>query len=107
MNLLTLLITLFSGLLETSKTVGQAVRGLVQFPKAPDNIPETDAASERGSKSGHPIEVEVTGDEQTAPVEEGTGVKEEVSAPALFSRHWFNTVLYGTPTLLLNPPKGL
>ena len=23
-----------------------------------------------------------------------------------FSRHWFNTVLYGTPMLVLNPPKG-
>ncbi|KAL9983920.1 hypothetical protein ACROYT_G006166 [Oculina patagonica] len=99
--------TCLTGLLETSKTVGQAVRGLVQFPKAPDKIPETDAASDRGSKSGHPIEVEVTGDEQTVPVEEGTGVKEEASEPALFSRHWFNTVLYGTPTLLLNPPRGL
>ena len=99
--------TFFIGLLEASKTVGQAVRGLVQVPKAPDNIPETEAASDRGSKSGHPIEVEVTGDEQTAPNGEESGVKEEASEPALFSRHWFNTVLYGTPTLLLNPPKGL
>lgn len=98
--------TLFSGLLETSKTVGQAVRDLVQFPKAPD-VPETDAASERGSKSGHQVEVEVTGDEQTVPDQEETGVKEEAVEPASFSRHWFNTVLYGTPTLLLNPPKGL
>ena len=92
--------TLISGLLETSKTVGQAVRGLVQFPKAPDDEPETDAVSERGSKSGHQIELKVTGDEQTVPDQE------EVTEPATFSRHWFNTVLYGTPTLLLNPPKG-
>lgn len=98
--------TLLSGLLETSKTVGQAIRGLVQFPKAADDEPETDAASERGSKSGHQIEVEVTGDEQTVPDQEETGVKEEATEPASFSRHWFNTVLYGTPTLLLNPPKG-
>ena len=93
-----------SGLLETSKTVGQAARGLVQFPKAPDDVLETDAVSERGSKSEH--QVEVTGDEQTAPDQVETGVKEEADEPASFSRHWFNTVLYGTPTLLLNPPKG-
>ena len=93
-----------SGLLETSKTVGQAARGLVQFPKAPDDVPETDAVSERGSKSEH--RVEVTGDEQTPPDQVETGVKEEADEPASFSRHWFNTVLYGTPTLLLNPPKG-
>lgn len=98
--------TLIPGLLETSKTVGQAVRGLVQFPKAPNDEPETDAASERGLKSGHQIEVDVTGDEQTIPDQKETGVKEEATEPASFSRHWFNTVLYGTPTLLLNPPKG-
>ena len=82
------------------------MRGLVQFPKPPDAVPETDAASDRGSKSGHQIAVEVTGDEQTATEEEGTGGKEETTEPPSFSRHWFNTVLYGTPTLLLNPPKG-
>ena len=98
--------TFISGLLETSKTVGQAVRGLVQFPKAPDDLPETEAASERGSKSDHQIEVEVTSDEQTVPDQEETDVKEEAAEPASFSRHWFNTVLYGTPTLLLNPPKN-
>ena len=83
------------------------MRGLVQFPKATDDVPEADAASERGSKSGHQIEVEKTGDEQTVLDQEETGVKEEVAEPTSFSRHWFNTVLYGTPTLLLNPPKGL
>ena len=82
------------------------MRGLVQFPKAPNDEPETDAASERGSKSGHQIEVEVAVGEETIPDQEETGVKEEAVEPALFSRHWFNTVLYGTPTLLLNPPKG-
>ena len=102
-----LLTTVRLGLLETSKTVGQAVRGLVQFPKPPDAVPEIDSASDRGSKSGHQIAEEVTGDEQTAPEEERTGGKnEEATEPPSFSRHWFNTVLYGTPTLLLNPPKG-
>ena len=92
-------------MLEASKTVGQAVRGLVQFPKLPDTVTETDAASDRGSKSGRLNEIETTSDEQTTVGEERTGGKEEMNSPS-FSRHWFNTVLYGTPTLLLNPPKG-
>lgn len=99
--------TYLSGMLEASKTVGQAVRGLAQFPKQPDVVPETDAASDRGSKSGRHVDIEGTGDEQTAVEEEGTGGKEERNKPLSFSRHWFNTVLYGAPTLLLNPPKGL
>lgn len=94
-------------MLEASKTVGQAVRSLAQFPKQPDVVPETDAASDRGSKSGRHVDIEGTGDEQTAVEEEGTGGKEERNKPLSFSRHWFNTVLYGAPTLLLNPPKGL
>lgn len=97
--------TYLNGMLEASKTVGQAVRGLVQFPKLPDTVTETDAASDRGSKSGRVNEIETTSDEQTTVGEERTGGKEEMNSP-LFSRHWFNTVLYGTPTLLLNPPKG-
>lgn len=83
------------------------MRGLVQFPKPPDAAPETEAASDRGSKSGPHIEVEVTDDEQTASAEERTGDIAEAAEQPSFSRHWFNTVLYGTPMLLLNPPKGL
>jgi len=99
--------TYLTGLLETSKTVGQAVRGLVQFPKPPDAKLQTETASDRGSTSVHQVEVEATGDEEAAPVKEGTGETDEVGEQPSFSRHWFNTVLYGTPTLLLNPPKGI
>ena len=97
----------FPGLLETSKTVGQAVRSLVQFPKPSEAAPETEAASDQGSKSGHQIDGEVTGDEQTTREEEGAGEKDDVTEQPSFSRHWFNTVLYCTyaPMLLLNPPK--
>ena len=97
---------IFPGLLETSKTVGQAVRALVQFPKPPDEALEIEAASDRGSKSGNQIEKEATGDEhaeQAEEITEGSGVATEQPS---FSRHWFNTVLYGTPILVLNPPKG-
>ena len=83
------------------------MRGLVQFPKPPDTIPEAEVASDGGSKSGHQVEAEVTGDEKKAPAEEGTGEKDQISEQPSFSRHWFNTVLYGTPMLLLNPPKGV
>lgn len=50
--------------------------------------------------------MEGTGDENTAPREDGNGGGDELAAKPLFSRHWFNTVLYGTPTLLLNPQRG-
>ncbi|CAH3151990.1 unnamed protein product [Porites lobata] len=98
--------TYLTGLLETSKTVGEAVRALVQFPKPPDEVPEIEAASDRGSKSGNQIDKEATGDEhaeQAEKITEGSGVATEQPS---FSRHWFNTVLYGTPILVLNPPKG-
>jgi len=83
------------------------VRGLVQFPKPPDAKLQTETASDRGSTSVHQVEVEATGDEEAAPVKEGTGETDEVAEQPSFSRHWFNTVLYGTPMLLLNPPKGI
>ncbi|XP_074608699.1 cilia- and flagella-associated protein 46-like [Acropora palmata] len=95
-----------SDVLESSKTVGQAVRRLVHFPRPSETEPETEVVSDRGSKIGsHPI-VEETGDENTAPREGGNGGGDEAAAKPLFSRHWFNTILYGTPTLLLNPQRG-
>lgn len=96
----------FPGLFETGQTVGQAVRGLVQFPKPPESGPETDTASDQGSKSGYQIEVEVTDAENTGTAKQENGEGDKTAEQPSFSRHWFNTVLYGTPMLLLNPPKG-
>ena len=83
------------------------MRGLVQFPKPPDTVPEEEAASDGGSKSVHQVEADVTGDDKAAPAEEETGETDQTPEEPSFSRHWFNTVLYGTPMLLLNPPKGV
>lgn len=96
----------FPGLFETGQTVGQAVRGLVQFPKPPESGPETDTASDQGSKSGYQIEVEVTDAENTGTTKQENREGDKTAEQPSFSRHWFNTVLYGTPMLLLNPSKG-
>ena len=82
------------------------MRRLVHFPRPHEAEPETEAGSDRGSKIGSHSIAEGVGDENTAPGESGNGGGDETAAKPLFSRHWFNTVLYGTPTMLLNPQRG-
>lgn len=100
------LVTFLSGALESHKTVGQAVRGLVQFRKLSEGVPETETASDRGSQTGIQPKVEATGSESTVLDSGGNSEGDEATAQSSFSRHWFNTVLYGTPTMLLNPLKA-
>ena len=100
------LINSIPGALESHKTVGQAVRGLVQFRKLSEGVPETETASDRGSQTGIQPKVEATGSESTVFDSGGNSEGDEATAQSSFSRHWFNTVLYGTPTMLLNPLKA-
>ena len=94
------------GLLEQNKTVGQSARAMVEFPKPPQPEPETDATSDLAPGSD--------GDKKDEEPSQEVGPRGDKSAkerngsepPPPPPRHWFNTVVYGTPTLLLNPAKG-
>ena len=87
--------------------MGQAVRTLVEFPKPPESEPETDATSERGLPPVPDGDKKDEGQTQGDATQREKGGKEpsesELPPPP---RSWFNTVVYGTPTLLLNPAKG-
>ena len=80
----------------------------MEFPKAPgsDASAETEATSDRGSKTGHQQEAEESSTKRLSAERVETTAKNETTEAALsFSRHWFNTVLYGTASLVLTTKR--
>jgi hypothetical protein len=99
-------------LLEESKTVGQAVRSLIEFPKPPEADPDAECNSEKGSKHGeggrrnsiapaHNSKKEVPPKVELHPKVE-LPPSEPLPPPP---RHWFNTVMYGVPNILFTQTK--
>lgn len=91
-------------LLEESKPIGHALRSLIEFPKPVEADQDAESSSEKGSKHGDGARRNSNAPVQNLPKE--TEVPSNEPLPPA-PRHWFNTVMYGAPTILFIPTKTL
>lgn len=93
-----------TGFLGENKTIGQAVRQLIDFPKTAELETIVEAEDVQGKGNGG-TKTEKAVEEESADKSGKTGTDQnQVSGGP--PRRWFNTVMYGTGSVSLNSGKA-